>query len=129
MNGPDDAPQIDITAPDVIYAVDSIRSLVPLIEAAKWDYYTERHLDLKLFGVLLELLNYCIYRDVQSKASQMVRKLSNPEMRPRIEGPLVDYLELVTYIPSSRLKQYSTPMAILLRRELKLGYSKEWGRR
>jgi hypothetical protein len=52
-----DKTTLDLAYPDIIYLLDVIRVLVPLIERGGWDDYTERHLDIKLFGVLLRPMN------------------------------------------------------------------------
>lgn len=84
---------MDPACPEIIYIVNVIRALVPLITTNRWEAYTERHLDLKLFGPILEPLGYWIYREIQSIVSKLVRGLS--ASNTSVKGHLVDYLKLV----------------------------------
>jgi hypothetical protein len=82
---------IDLGHPDVIYILDVIRALVPLIERGGWEDYSERHLDIKLFGVLLKPANDWIFREVKSQASKFARE----EGDSKSGGHLVDYLFVI----------------------------------
>jgi hypothetical protein len=90
--------QFNPEAFSAVYTMKCIQALYVLLEDAKWDMYTERHLDLKLFGTILQPLDFFIYREVQSHVSKFVRQLGHSGTAKRPTGHLVDYLLLVSYL-------------------------------
>jgi hypothetical protein len=78
---------------DVLYILRCIRALCDLIKESRRHHYTERHIDLKLFGTILQPLGYYIFSEVQSRVSKLVRQASTGNRNK--SRYLVDYLMLV----------------------------------